>query len=81
MCYLNSELPLFLSNVLNSTVDTRCKHPTYPSETHSSNIHRVWLCDVAVRNVTVVLVLQKSHNKLWIHSEFIIIIIIMFLKG
>ena len=65
---LTNALPLFFSNVLNLSVNTRCKHSTYPSATRSSSVNRVWLCNVSFRKVTVVLVLKKD-TKHWIHSK------------
>ena len=60
---LTSALSWFSSNVLTSSVDTQYKHPTYPSATRSSNVHRVWLCNVAVRHVTVFWYYRRTQNK------------------
>ena len=49
---------LYFGKVLNSAVDTRFIHPTYPSATCSSKVP-YGLDNVAVREITVVLVLQK----------------------
>jgi hypothetical protein len=68
---LTNELRWCFSNMLNFSVDTQCQHPKYPSPTRSSNVHRVWLCDVAVRKVTVVLVLQAAtqQNSIFFQSK------------
>jgi len=63
MCICVKYLAFVFTKVLNSSVDTRCKHPTYPLEIRSSNVHRVGLCIMAVREVTLVLVLQMDKQK------------------
>ena len=60
---LTSVSPLFFSKVLNSSVDTWCRHPTYPSATRSSNVHRVWLCNLAVRKLLWFWYYRGAHNK------------------
>jgi len=60
---LTSALPWFSSKVLTSSVDPKYKHPTYPSATRSTNVQCVWLCNVAVRHVTVFWYFRRKQNK------------------